>query len=160
NKLKIELWYTPTHYGDTEVDVAMLIKEAWEGTGIIEVELKSAEWTTYLDYTRKGLLGASLYGWYPDYIDPDDYTSPWVNTSWTGYAYSNPRLMDILREARTKPTIEERTRLYEQAQDIWAEDAAIVPLFQGKLTIATKEGIEGVILDPVMLFRYWLIYKT
>jgi len=160
NKLKIELWYTPTHYGDTEVDVATLIKEAWEETGLVEVELKSAEWTTYLDYTRKGLLGASLYGWYPDYIDPDDYTSPWVNTSWTGYAYSNPKLLEILEEARIKPSIEERTALYEQAQDIWAEDAAIVPLFQGKLTIAVREGVEGVILDPVMLFRYWLLYKT
>ena len=160
NKLKIELWYTPTHYGDTEVDVATLIKEAWEETGLVEVELKSAEWTTYLDYTRKGLLGASLYGWYPDYIDPDDYTSPWVNTSWTGYAYSNPKLLEILEEARIKPSIEERTALYKQAQDIWAEDAAIVPLFQGKLTIAVREGVEGVILDPVMLFRYWLVYKT
>lgn len=160
NKLKIELWYTPTHYGDTEVDVATLIKEAWEKTGLVEVELKSAEWTTYLDYTRKGLLGASLYGWYPDYIDPDDYTSPWVNASWTGYAYSNPKLLEILEEARVKPSIEERTVLYKQAQDIWAEDAAIVPLFQGKLTIAVREGVKGVILDPVMLFRYWLLYKT
>ena len=26
NKLSIELWYTPTHYGDTEVDVATMIK--------------------------------------------------------------------------------------------------------------------------------------
>jgi peptide/nickel transport system substrate-binding protein len=160
NKLKIELWYTPTHYGDTEVDVATLIKEAWEETGLVEVELKSAEWTTYLDYTRKGLLGASLYGWYPDYIDPDDYTSPWINTSWTGYAYSNPKLLEILEEARIKPSIEERTALYKQAQDIWTEDAAIVPLFQGKLTVAVREGVEGVILDPVMLFRYWLLYKT
>lgn len=160
NKLKVELWYTPTHYGDTEVDVATLIKEAWEETGMVEVELKSAEWTTYLEYTREGVLGATLYGWYPDYIDPDDYTTPWVNASWTGYAYANPELIRILDEARTKLTVEERTPLYEQAQDIWAEDAAIVPLFQGKLTIAVREGVEGVILDPVMLFRYWLIYKA
>jgi len=160
NKLKIELWYTPTHYGDTEVDVATLIKDAWEETGMVEVELKSAEWTTYLDYTRKGMLGASLYGWYPDYIDPDNYLSSFVDAKWTGYAYKNPEVKRLLDEAQIKPTIEERTKLYERVQDIWAEDAAIVPIFQGKLTIAVRENIEGVVLDPVMLFRYWLVYKS
>jgi len=160
NKLKIELWYTPTHYGDTEVDVATLIKEAWEETGMVEVTLKSAEWTTYLEYVRKGMLGAFLLGWYPDYLDPDDYTNVFVNAPHIGNAYVNSELKKLLEEASIKPTIEERTELYEKAQDIWADDAAIVPLFQGKLSIAVREDVEGVILDPTMLFRYWLIYKT
>ena len=160
NKLKIELWYTPTHYGDTEVDVAQMIKQAWEETGVIEVTLKSAEWTTYLEQTRKGVLGATLYGWYPDYIDPDDYTSPWVNTSWTGYAYSNPELLKILDEASVRTSIAERTKLYEQAQDIWADDAAVIPLFQGKLFVVSKPEVQGIVMDPTMLFRYWLLSKT
>jgi len=158
-KLKIELWYTPTHYGDTEVDVATLIKEAWEETGMVEVTLKSAEWTTYLEYTRKGMLGASLYGWYPDYIDPDDYTTSFANQGWTGFAYSNPELEKLLDEASVKPSLAERAKLYEKAQDIWAEDAAIVPIFQGKLTIAYRKDVKGIVLDPTLLLRYWLIYK-
>ena len=84
NKLSIELWYTPTHYGDTEVDVATMIKQAWEETGMVEVTLKSAEWSTYLDYVRKGTLGATLFGWYPDFIDPDNYTYPFVNEAARG----------------------------------------------------------------------------
>lgn len=159
-KLKIELWYTPTHYGDTEADVALTVKAAWEATGMVEVELKSAEWTTYLAQTREKVYGASLYGWYPDYIDPDDYTTPWVNQRWTGFAYVNPQLSDLLDEASVKPTTEERTPLYVQAQDIWAEDAAIVPLFQGSLTLTAKTGVQGIFLDPTMLFRYWLLFKA
>jgi peptide/nickel transport system substrate-binding protein len=161
NKLRIELWYTPTHYGDTEVDVATMIKQQWEETGMVEVELKSAEWTTYLDYTRKRMLGASLYGWYPDYIDPDDYTSPFVNEAgrWLGNAYVSEELGKLLVEARTKTSIEERTALYERIQDIWAEDAVIVPFAQGKLEIAYRKGVKGVVLDPTLLLRYWLIYK-
>ena len=159
NKLKIELWYTPTHYGDTEVDVATLVKEAWEETGMVEVTLKSAEWTTYIEYTRKGMLGATLYGWYPDYIDPDDYTTSFANQGWTGFAYSNPELEKLLDEASVKPSLAERAKLYEKAQDIWAEDAAIVPIFQGKLTIAYRKDVKGIVLDPTLLLRYWLIYK-
>ena len=83
-----------------------------------------------------------------------------MNASWTGYAYSNPELKKLLDEASVKSSLAERAKLYEKAQDIWAEDAAIVPIFQGKLAVAVREGVEGVILDPTMLFRYWLIYKT
>ena len=161
NKLKIELWYTPTHYGDTEVDVATMIKQSWEETGMVEVELKSAEWTTYLEYTRKGTLGATLYGWYPDYIDPDDYTWPFVNEAgrWLGGAYVSEELGKLLSEARVKTSTEERAAIYEKVQDIWAEDAVIVPFAQGKLTIAYRKGVKGIVLDPTLLLRYWLIYK-
>jgi len=161
NKLKVELWYTPTHYGDTEVDVATVIKQTWEETGMVEVDLKSAEWTTYIDYTRKGMLGITLFGWYPDYIDPDDYTWPFVNEAgrWLGNAYRSEALGKLLKEAQVKRSIDERTAIYEQVQDIWADDAVIVPFAQGKLTIAYREGIEGVVLDPTLLLRYWLIYK-
>jgi len=161
NKLSIELWYTPTHYGDTEVDVATMIKQAWEETGMVEVSLKSAEWTTYQRYSRKGMLGAALFGWYPDYIDPDDYTFPFVNEAgrWLGNAYVSEELGRLLSAARTTTSITERTALYEQIQDIWAEDAVIVPFAQGKLSIAYREGVKGIVLDPFMLLRYWLIYK-
>ncbi len=161
NKLKVELWYTPTHYGDTEVDVATLIKQTWEETGMVEVEVKSAEWTTYLDYTRKGMLGITLYGWYPDYVDPDDYTWPFVNEAgrWLGYAYRSEEIGRLLSEARIKSSIEERAAIYEKVQDIWAEDAVIVPFAQGKLTIACREEVQGIVLDPTLLLRYWLIWK-
>jgi len=56
NKLHIELWYTPTHYGDTEADLAQLIKEQLEKTGLIVVDLKSSEWATYVDQLRKGQM--------------------------------------------------------------------------------------------------------
>ncbi len=161
NKLKVTLWYTPTHYGPTEGDVAATIKEAWEKTGMIEVEVKSAEWSTYIDMTRKKSLPITLYGWYPDYLDPDNYMFPFLHTGsnrWLGEPYSNPQLDKILEDAQVKPTREERSRLYSQAQDILAEDTPIIPIFQGKLQVVAKKGLKGIILDPLMLLRYYTIY--
>mgnify|MGYP000029318114 CR=1 FL=1 len=161
NKLKLELWYTPTHYGDTEKDLAALIKEQLERTGMIEVTIKSAEWSTYLDYTRKGALMLSLYGWYPDYIDPDDYLTPFLRTdsnAWTGSGYSNPEVDKLLDEAAVLTDQSERAKLYKKVQGIMADEVPIIPLFQGKLYIVTKKGIKGVVLDPTMLFRYYLLY--
>jgi peptide/nickel transport system substrate-binding protein len=34
NKLKFEFWYTPSHYGDTEVDMAAVVKAQLEATGL------------------------------------------------------------------------------------------------------------------------------
>ncbi len=162
NKLKVELWYTPSHYGDTEADVAALIKEAWEKTGMVEVTVKSAEWSTYLELTRKGQLPVTLYGWYPDYIDPDNYLFPFLHTGsnrWLGEPYSNPDLDKILEKAQVSLDQKEREQLYKQAQQILAEDAPIVPIFQGKLYVAAKNNVHGIVLDPIMLLRYYLIYK-
>lgn len=161
NPLEIELWYTPTHYGDTEKDLAAVLKEQWEATGMIKVTIKSAEWTQYLEFTRKGALQLSLYGWYPDYIDPDDYTTPFLHSAanaWTGSGYANPEIDSLLDEAAVKETIEERTPYYEQVQEILAEEVPIIPLIQGKLFVAAKKNVGGIILDPTMLFRYWLLY--
>jgi peptide/nickel transport system substrate-binding protein len=163
NKLKLELWWTPTHYGDTEKDLAQVLKEQLEATGMIEVELKSAEWSTYTDYARKSAMMVSLFGWYPDYIDPDDYTTPFLKTGsnrWLGYPYSDPEMDELLEKAAVAPTINEREALYKQIQQKLAEDAPIIPLIQGKLTIVAKKNIEGITLDPTMLFRYYLVYST
>jgi len=161
NPLEIELWYTPTHYGDTEKDLAAVLREQFEATGMIKVTIKNAEWTQYLEFTRKGALQLSLYGWYPDYIDPDDYTTPFLHSAankWTGSGYANPEVDSLLDKATMKETIEERTPYYEQVQEILAEDVPIIPLIQGKLFVAAKKNVGGIVLDATMLFRYWLLY--
>ena len=161
NKLKIELWWTPTHYGDTEKDLAQVLKEQLEATGMIEVELKSAEWSTYVDYARKGAMMASLFGWYPDYIDPDDYTTPFLKSRanrWLGYPYSNPEVDELLEKASVETDQAKRAEYYEKVQRILAEDAPIIPLVQGQLSLVAKENIGGITLDPTMIFRYYTLY--
>jgi len=159
NKLKVELWYTPTHYGDTEKDLAALLKEQWEKTGLVEVTIKSAEWSTYVDNARKGVMMFSLFGWYPDYIDPDDFLTPFLKppaNKWTGSGYSNDRVNELLTKAQLVTDIGERTKLYEQVQQILREDAPIIPLLQGRLYMVTKPGI-SVVVGPTMIVPYNLI---
>ncbi|RLG80058.1 MAG: peptide ABC transporter substrate-binding protein [Thermoprotei archaeon] len=163
NKLHLELWYTPTHYGDTEADLAQLIKEQLEATGVIEVELKSSEWATYVDQLREGQMMLSLLGWYPDYLDPDDFLYPFLHSranKWTGTGYANPEVDSLLEQAAVKPNQDERAELYEQVQEILAEDVPYIPLLQGKLIIVTHKDVEGVKVGPTMLLSYWTIYRS
>lgn len=163
NPFRFELWYTPTHYGDLEADVAAIIKESLEETGLMEVTLKSAEWATYAaEYIAKGVMPIFLLGWYPDYVDPDDYTSIFLHSEWSpdmGVFYANPEMDRLLDKARTEIDLEKRADLYVKVQKLMAEEAPVIPFFQGILTAVVQPDIEGVVLDPVMLLRYYLIER-
>ncbi|MBS7611467.1 peptide ABC transporter substrate-binding protein [Candidatus Bathyarchaeota archaeon] len=160
---EFELWYTPTHYGDLEADVAAVIKESLEETGMMKVTLRSAEWATYAaEYISAGVMPIFLLGWYPDYIDPDDYTTIFLHSEWSpdmGVFYSNPKMDELLDEASIRIDVEERTVLYIEIQKLMAEEAPVIPLFQGVLNVVFWPNVRGVILDPTMLLRYYLIYK-
>src|SRR5579875_2155414 len=160
NKLQIDLWYTPSHYGSKEANLAQVLKEQWESTGMVSVTLRSAEWSTYLKQAANGTMMLSLFGWYPDYLDPDDYTSPFLDASantWTGSHYNNTQVNQLLFQARGLTDINQRTSIYQNVQNILANDVPFIPLIQGQLSIVVAKGITGVVLGPDMLLRYWLI---
>ncbi|MEM4762458.1 MAG: ABC transporter substrate-binding protein [Desulfurococcaceae archaeon] len=162
NILTIELWYTPTHYGDTEADLATLLKKQLEATGLIKVELKSAEWATYVDNARNARMMLSLFGWYPDYIDPDNFLTPFLMSTankWTGSQYANPTVDQLLKDAMVKVDQNERQQLYVQVQKILAEEVPFIPLLQGNLMIVHAKNVYGVEIGPPMLLPYYTIYK-
>lgn len=160
---EFELWYTPTHYGDLEADVALVIKESLEETGMMRVTLKNAEWATYAaEYIAAGVMPIFLLGWYPDYIDPDDYTTIFLHSEWSpdmGVFYSDPQMDDWLEEASVETDISKRTELYENIQRLMAEDAPVIPFFQGNLYTVFWPNVRGTVLDPTLILRYYLIYK-
>ncbi len=160
--LSITLWYSPSHYGSTESDVALMIKNQLEKTGLVKCKVKYAEWATYVDYWTKGVMGMFLLGWYPDYFDPDDYMWPFLQTSASpgmGSFYSNKKIDKLLKKARTITNIKKRARLYYKVQRIMAKQAPYIPLFQGQQHVVAKPNIKGIIMDPVQIFRYYLLSK-
>ncbi len=162
NPLEIDLWWTPTHYGDTEADVASVVKEALEETGMIKVNLQSAEWATYTD--QFGSMGMFLLGWYPDYMDPDNYTYPFAASDASddiGCNYASDQMDALFEQEQAAADLRgaEREKVFEDIQKLWAEDIPTIPLTQGKLQVAARSNISGIVLDPVMLNHYFLMEK-
>jgi len=160
NPLSFQLWYTPTHYGDTEADLAQVLKSQFEATGAMEVELMSSEWGRYTDDLVAGSMGILLLGWYPDYFDPDDYLYPFLSTEGAksmGSFYSSAAMDALLEDEVALSTVEDRTPVLEGIQDLLAEDMPNIPLFQKPQFVAFQKGVTGVILDPLQIFRYYLI---
>jgi len=160
--LEMDLWWTPTHYGDTEADVATLMKTALEETGMIKVKLQSTEWATYIDNMGAGTMPVFLLGWYPDYVDPDNYTWSFAQSEASddlGIFYANPKMDELLLAAQTETNLAKRLDLYKKIQEFWVTECPTIPFTQGSLLVVTQKGVKGVALAPYMQLPYFLLYK-
>jgi peptide/nickel transport system substrate-binding protein len=160
--LVMDFWWTPDHYGPTEGDVAAVIKEALEETGVIQVNLQSAEWATYTDYFGPGTMPVFLLGWYPDYLDPDNYTSAFAECGASddlGIFYCNEDMDELLKDARLSTDQSERQNLYKQVQELWTTETPTIPFTQGLLIVVTDKDIGGVVLDPTLFLHYFTLTK-
>ncbi|MGD2027173.1 MAG: ABC transporter substrate-binding protein, partial [Anaerolineales bacterium] len=161
NPLVMDLWYSPTHYGDTEPDVAAVLKEQLESSGVVQVSLQFLEWAAYRDAQRNGEVPFSLLGWYPDYLDPDNYLNVFAHSpaTWSGAYYDNPEMDTMLETQAAEQDQDARVVLLEEIQDYWVDESPYVPLGQGSLFVAYRDGVSGIVLDPLSLFHYFLIEK-
>ncbi len=100
-------------------------------------------------------------GWYPDYIDPDDYIYPFVDSSggsWLHYNYNSSSMDTLVLWARGNTTATARNDLYGQIQDLMVTDAPLVPLYQGSAYAVTTLKVKGIYLDITQNWRHWLLY--
>jgi peptide/nickel transport system substrate-binding protein len=155
--LDFELWYTPSHYGDAEVNFAEVLKAQFEKTKLIKVTLKNAEWSTYKEQWNKKQMSIFLLGWYPDYIDPDDYTAAFAGTSGSagnGIYFSNKEWDALFAKEQSTSDAVARDAIFKDVQERWVDEVPTIPVWQGNLYVFTKPSIDGVKIGPTLIFNY------
>ncbi len=159
-KLVIDWWYESSGHYPQSADQAAVYKAQLERTGLITVNLHAADWPSYKKNRDAYSMQVYVYGWYPDYIDADDYIQPFLDSvggSWLGTGYNNSAMDQLIAQARSISDPAQRGQLYSQIQKIMVEDAPIVPVFQGSAWAVTKPDVTGVNLDITQNMYYWLI---
>ncbi len=159
--LSFDLWYTPSHYGDTEVSLAQVLKNDLEASGMVKVSLKSAEWATYKDQWNKKQMAAFLLGWYPDYVDPDDYTAAFASTEGSkgeGIYFSNPTWDALFQKEEANADPKVREEVFTEIQQMSTDEVPTVPIYQGNLYVFTKPSVKGVTIGPTLIFNYNQLY--
>jgi peptide/nickel transport system substrate-binding protein len=158
-KLKFDLWYESSGHYPMSAEQALLYKGAIEAAsgGIIEITLKSADWASYKLNRDNEIMDAAIYGWYPDYLDPDDYAFLYWAT-WLHLNYNNATQLALYDEARATTNLTRRTELYAQIDNIAVEQCSVVPLYVSGAWAVTTPNVDGIYLDITQDMRYWLIY--
>jgi len=164
NKLVIDLWYDQSGHYPSEADIATVLKSSLEASGVIQVNLQGTDWAT-LDGSNlpAGNMPMWIFGWYPDYDDPNDYTYNFFQTqgsSWLNDHYSSSAADMVIGQALASRNTTERIMLYGQAQQILATDVPLIPIFQSTAYAVSNPNVGGVVIDFPQILRYWLLYET
>ncbi|MEM3736311.1 MAG: ABC transporter substrate-binding protein, partial [Candidatus Bathyarchaeia archaeon] len=162
NKLTFALWYETSGHYPQSPELAQMLKASLEASGVISVNLRGVDWAAYRTKRINEEMEAYILGWYPDYIDPDDYIYPFLHSSggsWLHHNYNNTYMDQLIEWARGNTTASIREQLYEEIQELMVEDCPIIPIYQGSAWAVTKTNIKGVYLDITQSWRHWLVYK-
>lgn len=148
----------PRGYNPVGIKMAVAIQEYLAKVNI-KLNLQTLEWGAFLDKRRsKDNHDIGMAGWSGDNGDSDNFfyellstaTIPVGNTA----HYSNPKLDDILKQARTTTDIEQRRKLYEQASYIVHDDAPWLFVNHTIQVRATRANVDGFALNPLQMFWY------
>ncbi len=120
----------------------------------IDAEIKTYDWGTYLDKVFEGEHGMAMLGWTGDYADPDNFLytllsekaaeKPALNIAF----WRNKEFNDLILAAQATSDRAERTRLYEEAQEIFVADVPWVPLAHSIVYVAARSNVRGFKLYP------------
>ena len=158
----LEVWWTPTHYGDASADEYAEIKRGLEKGGVFKVTLKSAEWAQY-----SAALGtqynAFQLGWFPDYPDAEDYVVPFYrNDTFTQSGYNNPKMQALIKLELAAKSFTARNAVLRRIQALAATDVPIIPVWQGRMIAVARSNVHGIptTLNPTVYMRFWKLSKS
>lgn len=154
---EFDIWYPPEHYGTTTADVMQILKEQLEETGLIKVNLKSQNWAEYVDSFVAGELPFFILGWFPDFVDPDTWLSPFascIQSPGQGVNYCNEEMDALLTKAASSSDSAVREATYKEIATLFAEEVPVIPLFWEPEFITSRTGIEGIAIGAPFEFNY------
>ena len=143
--IDVELWYPLNKYGDTEPDVAETIARSMNESGLFNVTTQSSDWAAeYANNLNTGAYKAYLLGWYPDYIDPDDYISPFYASSGFIGFYQDDEMDQMITDEQAETDADARAGIFDQIQQKAAEDMPLIPLYEESFTSYASNDLSGV----------------
>jgi peptide/nickel transport system substrate-binding protein len=160
--VELTLGYTPTHYGPNAVDEATELADQLNQSDLFDVTLESAEWEQYQNLYKENAYDLFHLGWFPDFLDADNYLSPFVvDGGFYANNYTNPKANELVAAEQSTEDAAEREEIFAELQTLVAEDVPLIPSWVGQNTAVAGPGMTGVeeTLDPAFIFRMWDIRK-
>ncbi len=129
---------------------AEYLQAQWRESLGIEIIWEIMEWAMFLDRLDKAPSDMFIIGWLADYPDPDSFlrASPIRRyTGWRNEAYDR-----LVEEARRVTDQGKRMKLYQEADRILIEEAAIMPSFYNRSHLLVKPWVTK---HPMSTIKPW-----
>jgi oligopeptide transport system substrate-binding protein len=145
------LVYTTAGYGNDISGLLGGIIDEWRRNLGVEVtvrQLEPAPFQYALNQEKDSMFDGS---WIADYPDPQDFLDVLFRTGEQNNSggYSNPQLDVLLNKAAVEPDPAQRLADYQQAEQIVVQDAAVLPLLNGRAYMLVKPYVKNYVLSPL-----------
>jgi dipeptide transport system substrate-binding protein len=152
--LTTNIWAMPVQrpYNPNARRMAEMIQADWAAVGV-KAEIVSYEWGEYLKRSKdKNRDGAVLLGWTGDNGDPDNFLAVLLGCDGVGGAnranWCYQPFEDLIQKAKTVSDIGERTKLYEQAQVVFKEQAPWATIAHSIVFEPVRKEVIDYKIDP------------
>ncbi|MFI1017699.1 ABC transporter substrate-binding protein [Streptomyces sp. NPDC020965] len=159
----LNFWYVTDRYGSATALEFAELKRQLEASGLFKITVRGKAETEFLRGLKSGSYPVFGRGWFPDFPDPDNFIAPFVGeNNVIATPYESPEITRVLLPATRRES--DRGAVagkFRRAQEILADDVRLLPLWQGKLYVATGEEIGGAerALDPQTVMQLWELYR-
>ncbi|GAA0460372.1 ABC transporter substrate-binding protein [Alkalibacillus silvisoli] len=150
---EIELWTMPVArpYMPAPETVSEIVQNDLAQIGV-EANIHREEWAPYLELTDAGEHELFMLGWSGTNGDPDYFLGSLLHSSNIGSSnasyYSNEEVDSLIEQAQTAVDQDERAELYEEAQQIIYDEAAMVPLVHSEPVLASLSSVQNYVPHP------------
>lgn len=152
--LSTKIWAMPVQrpYNPNARRMAELIQADWAAVGV-EAEIVSFEWGEYLKRSKaEDRDGAVLLGWTGDNGDPDNFLAVLLGCDGVGGSnraqWCHQPFEDLIQKAKVTSDVAERTKLYEQAQLVFKEQAPWATIAHSVVFMPVRNEVKDYRIDP------------
>ncbi|MAM62009.1 ABC transporter substrate-binding protein [Maritimibacter sp. UBA3975] len=153
--LSMKVWAMPVQrpYNPNARRMAELIQEDMSQIGV-DVEIVTYEWGEYLERSAdEERDGAVLLGWTGDNGDPDNFLAVLLGCDGVGGSnranWCHEPFQELIVEAKTLSSQDERAALYEEAQAIFKDQAPWATIAHSVVFMPVRPEVEGYKVHPL-----------
>ncbi|TCS40397.1 ABC transporter substrate-binding protein [Reinekea marinisedimentorum] len=151
---KTNIWAMPVQrpYNPNAKRMAELMQADWAKVGV-EAEIVSYEWGEYLQRSKEGEHDTVLLGWTGDNGDPDNFLyvllgCPAAESGGNRAFWCDNEFNSLLETAKVTADISERTKLYEEAQVIFKDQAPWITVAHSVVFEPMRKEVSGYKMSP------------
>ncbi|MGW3496153.1 ABC transporter substrate-binding protein [Streptomyces sp. NPDC001020] len=143
--VKLTLHYTTDHYGAGTAKEFEVLKKQLNDSGLFDISVEGTTWDKFRPAELKGQYDVYGMGWFPDFPDADNFLTPFLDKgNFLNLPYANSEIRNtLIPQSQREADRLTASKSITDIQDIVAEDAPIIPLWQGKQYVAVRDDIMG-----------------
>lgn len=147
NGFELDLWYMPVSrpYFPNPKPIAEAFSAELSDIGV-KVNLQTKDWGAYLeDKNTPPGFQAFMLGWTGDYGDPDNFLYAHFGPGSTQDLgnYQNPKLFELLNQARGEKQPQQRQEIYQQIDELLFQEALRIPIVHSQPLMAHRANVKG-----------------